>query len=413
MYQWMRNLLTLKPYVHILIALGLWTFAVVLLGFEQNNTMMLKLDQLRTYSLTKIPIAYDGAAGSRATVVTRFNTLWTIPTDDAGCFALVNWTGNSACAAKRNLLVTSTRAAMGCDVYRAPGCNCANQVLKAIANDTNPNVNLPNTFTGVFATIGRNVSGQQANILAALEACYFMHHPAYVAVQTSTNMMVRRVSMLFILTTAVTGNAVLYFLFVGPAEQRGYSWMPRLIAILVWPLIGMLVPVILEGGATNIVILMILPPLLILVWYEWVVRSPHKTQFVHPYFFAVILATLNVISLVENSVFDYDNIVFEIWKSHMISCLYFGMLWFNSKAQHTTTERHKGMYLYRAQQVGFLCARTRPHRPNTNEPQNVPRRTGSRSRPSSPCCLRSARGSRPTRRPCTPTTSCGARSCSC
>jgi hypothetical protein len=348
--------MTLKPYVHVVIALGLWIFAVILLAFEQNNTMMLKLDQLRTYALNKIPFMYDGVGGARATIITNFNTQWTIPNDDIGCFALVNWTGNAACTAKRNLLVTSTRSAMGCDIYRAPGCNCANQVLKAIANDTNPNLAQPNTFTGVFATIGRNVTGQQANILAALDACHFMHHPVYVAVETANgNTMVRRVSMLYILTTFVTGNAVLYFLFVGPAEQRGYNWMPRIIAILLWPIIAAVVPVVLENGATNIVILILLPPLLILLWYEWVVMSSHKTQFMHPYFFAVIIATLSVISLVENSVFDYDNIVFEIWKSHMVSCLYFGVLWFSSKAQLSNNEKHRGLYLNRPQQV--LCPR--------------------------------------------------------
>ena len=366
MYQWMRNLLTLKPYVHVLIALGLWIFAVILLAFEQNNTMMLKLDQLRTYALNKIPFMYDGVGGARATIITNFNTQWTIPNDDIGCFALVNWTGNAACATKRNLLVTSTRSAMGCDIYRAPGCNCANQVLKAIANDTNPNVNLPNTFTGVFSTLGRNVTGQQANILAALDACHFMHHPVYVAVETANgNTMVRRVSMLFILTTFVTGNAVLYFLFVGAAEQRGFNWMPRIIAILLWPIISGVVPVVLEGGATNIVILILLPPLLILFWYEWVVLSPHKTQFMHPYFFAVIMATLSVISLVENSVFDYDNIVFEIWKSHMVSCLYFGVLWFSSKAQLSSNEKHRGLYLNRPQQV----LRPRPPAPAHTSPR--------------------------------------------
>ena len=61
--------------------------------------------------------------------------------------------------------------------------------------------------------------------------------------------------------------------------------------------------------------------------------SPHRVQFLHPFFFAVILATLSVISLVENNVLDYDNISYEIWKAHMISCLYFGVSWFTSKAQ--------------------------------------------------------------------------------
>lgn len=269
---WTESLLTLKPYIHISLALALWIFAVVLLAAEQTNwsaasIVMLHVDQVKTYALNKIPVQYDGFGGARATIVTNFNTQWTIPTDDVGCFALVNWTGNAACATKRNLLVTSTRTAMGCDLYRSAGCNCANQVLKAIANDTNPNLNFPNTFTGVFSTIGRNVTGQQANILTALDSCHFMHHPPYVAVQTNGNTLARRAGLLFILTTVVTGNAVVNFLFTG-AERQGYSWMARMAGILLWPIIALAVPVGIEGGATNLVLLILLPPMLILGWYR-------------------------------------------------------------------------------------------------------------------------------------------------
>ena len=68
--------------------------------------------------------------------------------------------------------------------------------------------------------------------------------------------------------------------------------------------------------------------------YEFVVSSHHKVFFFHPYFFAVILAVSSVMSLVENSVFDYDNITFEIWKSHMVSCIYFAVYWYTAKADH-------------------------------------------------------------------------------
>ena len=268
----METILTLKPYIHILLALALWIFAVILLAAEQTSwtaasIVLLHIDQVKTYALNKIPVLYDGVGGARATIVNNFNTQWTIPADDMGCFALVNWTGNPTCAGKRNLLVTSTRTAMGCDIYRSAGCNCANQVLKALANDTNPNPNFPNTFTGVFAPIGRNVSGQQANILAALDSCHFMHHPPYVAVQTGGNTLARRAGLLFILTTIVTGNAVIHFLYSGSAERGGFAWMPRMAVLLVWPIIALAVPVGIEGGATNLVLLILLPPMLILGWY--------------------------------------------------------------------------------------------------------------------------------------------------
>ena len=68
--------------------------------------------------------------------------------------------------------------------------------------------------------------------------------------------------------------------------------------------------------------------------YEFLLTSHHKPFFFHPYFFAVILATSSVISLIENSVFDYDNITYEIWKSHMVSSIYFAVYWFTAKAEY-------------------------------------------------------------------------------
>ena len=67
--------------------------------------------------------------------------------------------------------------------------------------------------------------------------------------------------------------------------------------------------------------------------------SHHKVFFFHPYFFAVVLAASSVIALVENSVFDYDNITYEVWKSHMVSTLYFAVYWFTAKSEFLQSSR--------------------------------------------------------------------------
>jgi len=120
--------LTLKPSIHILGGLGLWIFATVMFGTTQNGgNIVLHLDQVRTYALTKVPSSFDTAIG---TVRTMLQTNW-LPTDESpgtGCLSLNNWTGNAACLTKRSYIVTQIRTAFGCDIYRAPGCNCINQV---------------------------------------------------------------------------------------------------------------------------------------------------------------------------------------------------------------------------------------------------------------------------------------------
>lgn len=88
--------------------------------------------------------------------------------------------------------------------------------------------------------------------------------------------------------------------------------------------------------------------------YEFVLTSPHKAFFVHPYFFNVALATTAVIALVENSVGDYDNITYEIWKAHMVSALYFAVYWFTSKAKASVIDTKD--FAYRAQQEAVFTA---------------------------------------------------------
>lgn len=82
--------------------------------------------------------------------------------------------------------------------------------------------------------------------------------------------------------------------------------------------------------------------------------SPHKSFFVHPYFFNVALATAAVIALVENSVGDYDNITYEIWKAHMVSALYFAVYWFTSKSRVSVTDTKD--FAYRSQQEAVFTA---------------------------------------------------------
>jgi hypothetical protein len=352
MASWWSVLTRTKPLLHILSFLTMWVFVVVLLAVEQNQTVMLHLDQVHTYQLQKQPLNYDGI--TRPAINTLFQTQWTIPTDDVGCFALTNWTGNTACANKRTTLVTSTRQLMSCDALRSPGCNCLNQVLSKIANDLSAVGVNNNSFTGVFASVGKNLTGLQPNILASIEACRFLHHPPYLAAETNTgNTLVRRVGLLFLLSTMLTGNAVLCFWFPpGAREWTVALW--RILGIVVWPIVGAMVPAIIETAASNLIMLIVLPPLVLLLWcvrpparaprppaltrappprrYELVLSSHHKPFYFHPYFFAVLLATASTIALVENNVFDYDNITYEIWKSHMVSCLYFAVYWFHGKA---------------------------------------------------------------------------------
>lgn len=368
MANWWNMKYKLMPLIHIIGLLTLWVFVVVLLGVEQNNSLMLKLDQVRTYTLQKQPLYYNEA---RKAIDTKFQSLWTPAAENCLSQTVINT--SQSCWETRTNLVTTTRAALNCDLLRSTGCNCINQVLSRIANDLTGNV-----IGSSFSHLAKNLSGQQANVLNAIEACHFLHHPPNVASQsTSDTPLIRRVGLLFLFSTMLTGNAVLFFLFPRKEGSWGYTTL-RILGIVIWPFIGAIVPVALESGLSNIILLILLPSLLILIWYVcflrarcirnkrltyWTTRryefillsrtSKHRAFFFHPFFFAVILPITSVQALIENNALDYDNINFEILKCHMISLLYFGVYWFNAQMQ---SNEGRTFFSMRPQQEALLIA---------------------------------------------------------
>ena len=350
MFRWMDPkvyVIMIKPYVHVIAALCLWVFALTLLATEQASSIMINIDRVHTYSLNKAPGTYD-QNGARSTIQSYFASNW-LPADDQGCMALTNWTGNATCTAKRNGLVTTTRSALNCDIYRSPGCNCVNQILKGISNDTNPNPLLPNTFTGSFATIGRNMTGQSATVLLNLESCHYLFHSVYLAGESGSTL-VRRAALLFLITTMVAFNALFYVLFHG--VWMHWSAMSRSTLALIGPLFVFITALATESATINLVLYIMFPPLVILALYEYFAHtSPHE-PFLHPFFFAEILPALVTLAMVENSVIDYDNLTFEIFKAHAISFAYMGIVWFNMNFR-AQEHNKKDMLLYtrRPQQV--------------------------------------------------------------
>lgn len=269
----------MKPYVHIVGALTMWVFAVVLYANVQNTgtptgSVMLRMDQVHTYAIQKIPVNYDYA---RSMLINNFNTYWNPVTDEyLGCLGLTNFSfaAQAACAVKRNTLVTTTRNLMGCDTYKAPGCNCMNQILRGISQDNTTGTT--NTYSGVFTGFGRNMTGRFWDVLAGLDACHFLHHPPYIATQTG-NTLIRRVGLLFFLTTVVTGNVFYQFFLIPMVDSRSPAWsrLLRITGVLIWPLVAFCVVIGYEIAFSNIMLYITLPPLLLLFWYAFIFLYSH------------------------------------------------------------------------------------------------------------------------------------------
>jgi len=178
-----------KPLMHILCALGIWVFILVLVLMEQNNFMTLRIDQVKTYTLRKVPQKWDLTYSQ---IVSNLNIIWTAA-DDRVCFAASGSVGT--CAAKRQQVVTSVRQSLSCDQYRSAFCSCVNQLLQPVADDL---VNFFPIANGSFFFTSKNVNGTLPTILNGIDACHYLHHGTFIAQQTGDTWL-RRTHLLFIL----------------------------------------------------------------------------------------------------------------------------------------------------------------------------------------------------------------------
>jgi cytochrome c oxidase subunit IV len=307
-----------KPATHILGALGLWVFLLILLFVENGVDLSKRLDQLHTYQLQKYPLNYDNA---KETIRATFAANW----DDA-CMAATSFGSVPAgCSTKRAALVTGARAALGCDVYRSASCSCMNQILRGINNDSNHASTTALNTIGTLGTAGKSLGGYRESILYALDSCHYLHHHTQLAAETGPTW-VRRTGLAFLLSTLITGNLIAAF--VVQTTRWG-----RILTTLVFPTLGVLVVYFMENSALNLLLYIIVPPALLFVWSEFLLPSLKRGPFISPYFFGAILATLNAIALSENDVLDYDVITTEVMKGHLVSYLYFGAAWFVASAE--------------------------------------------------------------------------------
>ena len=363
-----------KPYVHVLAALAIWLFAVVLLADEQSSTIMTQLDKAHLYSLNKLPYNYTSVAWSTIqnifTGVTTpgFPNVWVPGTDDAvgGCMSATTLSTVTGCPAKRAGIVTAVRSLTNCDLYyQSQACACQNWILRGIANDSSAVGASPNRYVGngqlaaseatSSFTNGRNITGMSAQYLKAIESCHWLYRSSYVAAENN-GQIVRRVVLFFILTTLITGNAVTYFFFRGP--KTAWAVACRVLVVLVWPIVGYFVGIGLELSFAPLLSNMMITPLFILILYESLVDSDGRHDaFLHPFFFAEILPILTVMALVENEVLDFDNVLVEVLKAHAISYLYLGVTWFTVKSQGAEHNKAEMLFYSRkSQQDGLLIA---------------------------------------------------------
>lgn len=323
----------MKQWVYLTAALAMWVTALSIFAITNSQYMSQRVDRVHTYQRTKFLSNYQSTKGNIQNLfVTNQAAFGTPYWDDQtgpGCVGLNNFTtaANPTCYSKRTQLVTTIKQQMGCDVNKAPVCNCLTVLLRAVAQD-----NSTNSSQGAFTGIGKNLTGYGGYMAFALDECKWLFRNVHTAVESNMQI-VRRTAILFYLTTLTTFNLLDHIWVPWLAARLGCKteWSQsgvRTLVILLTLAAGLGGHLGVEGQAFSIPCFISLAPLAILFWYEWYLpKLPHK-PWLHPYYFTASYGCIVVLALVENGVVDYDIIAAELFKVQLAGFLYLVVVWF-------------------------------------------------------------------------------------
>ena len=322
----------MKVWIYIIGALAIWATAVGILYSTNAGYMSSKIDRVHTYQRTKYVSNYlntrNTLMGYFTNVVPAYGTPYWDDQTGGGCISQQTFPANatSNCFAKRTTLVLNAKQQMGCDVNKAPICNCYSVILKGVASDNSPNASQGN-FTGV----GKNLGGLGGYTMYALDNCKWMFRNVFIA-QENGNQVVRRTGFLFYLTTLTFFNLIDQTLVPWALHKWTPDYAPyaRVLVILLTMVAGLVANLVVESAAVLTIVLVVVVPLILLFWYEmFLPKVPHKKRvWLHPYYYVTTLQCLLVLGMVENGIQDWDALFAEIMKGHATGFAYMFIAWF-------------------------------------------------------------------------------------
>jgi len=334
-------------------ALALMALIVHVLLHNDNNTKA--LDTARYYTLRRVP---GDVAGARALL--EDDSRWPAP----ACLDALNTTNAThACLAPRRALRNQILQRMGCFEYNSQVCTYLRALTAGIIQ--NRTLGASNFFQG------RSLSGAvpamgtltyRQLLRDAIGKAPLLFRASFKAAQDPDFFSLRSAMYMFV-AACIFANLLVHVL-----DQLAMTWTHRLAMRLTVFLVSTLVPALIlligsMGAATTVLVLVWLPAVLVLFYYEAFLDASITRPFVHPFAFAVIYASVSVLALTESAVLNWVVIAVAILQAHAVSFLYMQVVWYwvgyNEKLTHDPT--HAGghaaeLYTTREMQYALLLA---------------------------------------------------------
>jgi hypothetical protein len=209
---------------------------------------------------------------------------------------------------------------MECDKYGSPACTCIAKAVSGLAIGTAA------PFTGLALT------GKRDTILTAITNCVDTFQNSVLAKQTEKTWFLRsgiHLMLATILCFQIVFNTVLnpWMATMESLAWRRVAWYLSRLWILLGPMIAYILNVAFLSQTVVYMSLLVFVPLILLIWFEFLLPEDIHKPWIHPYYFAIFLSCFSLLSLIENGVLNYQNIIVEFLKAQATSYLYLATVW--------------------------------------------------------------------------------------
>jgi hypothetical protein len=326
-------------FTHLTLSIILAVLAIILHSTITGDGIASAITSFRTYVLVNL---YKDTG-------TDWQKLWFTPGDP--CQAMTNLTAepSRACLATRLKLQTTILTASGCAAITSPeyaslpgtarsqSCTLIARLVAGLAyNATNPTTPSMTYVAGKNLVDGANPLAtsdrpwEYLNTALTVGARYLMHNPFQASV-LANSYSVQASAIHLQVSLAILCNMIM--LFLKPWEDKP-DFLPSLplrlstCATFTFLLVTLLVYFLQYTGMRTLTVIVYVPALVQLVWYDMMLPPSTSRPFLHPAMFTVIYVSVTILALLYSGVANNTWLVIEALKAAGVAQMYMGLCWY-------------------------------------------------------------------------------------